>query len=47
MENTVDHSNKKQAYEKPAISKTGDFRALTGGLFTTQSDLLVGRRGMI
>lgn len=37
----------KKLYEKPAITKPGEFRTLTGGVFTTQSDLLVGRRGMI
>lgn len=46
MENTADSSDKK-IYEKPVIAKCGDFRKLTGGVFTTESDLLVGRRGMI
>ncbi|MBF6144757.1 MULTISPECIES: lasso RiPP family leader peptide-containing protein [Nocardia] len=46
MENTADSSDKR-IYEKPVIAKCGDFRNLTGGVFTTESDLLVGRRGMI
>lgn len=37
----------KKLYEKPEIAASGDFRTFTGGVFTTSSDLLVGRRGMI
>lgn len=46
MEKVENNSNKK-VYEKPVVAKCGEFRTLTGGVFTTQSDLLVGRRGMI
>lgn len=46
MEMMEKNSNKK-VYEKPVVAKCGEFRSLTGGVFTTESDLLVGRRGMI
>ncbi|MFD6392232.1 keywimysin-related RiPP [Nocardia sp. NPDC055029] len=43
----MEKNSDKKVYEKPAVAKCGEFRTLTGGLFTTMSDLLVGRRGMI
>ncbi|MET8873469.1 keywimysin-related RiPP [Nocardia sp. NPDC004604] len=43
----MEENSEKKAYEKPVVAKCGDFRTLTGGVFTTESDLLVGRRGMI
>ncbi|WP_378732497.1 keywimysin-related RiPP [Nocardia brasiliensis] len=43
----MENNSNKKAYEKPIVAKCGEFRKLTGGIFTTMSDLLVGRRGMI
>lgn len=43
----MEKNSDKKVYEKPMIARSGEFRTLTGGVFTTQSDLLVGRRGMI
>ncbi|WP_159080476.1 keywimysin-related RiPP [Nocardia suismassiliense] len=43
----MEKNSEKKTYEKPVVAKYGDFRTLTGGVFTTQSDFFVGRRGMI
>ncbi|WP_280266361.1 hypothetical protein [Nocardia wallacei] len=43
----MEKATEKEVYEAPAIAKCGEFRTLTSGVFTTESDILVGRRGMI